>query len=232
MMKNWIPIDLTIDILSRLPAKSIARFPCVSKQWRSTLCRKDFTELFLTGSSDRPRLLICVLKDGMSKYRGSYACGLIYIPRADDDTKRVICNPITGQYLILPELRKAYYGYSYLGFDPIDKEFKVLLMDTSSDHIASSDAVHYICTLGSELGWRMSPLGARICINGVLYYLALHSYGMPFMIVCFDVRSEKFSFIDVDSSWGLVSSILINYRGELGITYWENLENRLKNLQN
>ncbi|KFK44888.1 hypothetical protein AALP_AA1G315900 [Arabis alpina] len=259
MMKNWIPNDVIIEILSRLPAKSTARFRCVSKQWRSTLCRQDFKELFLTRSSARPRLLISVKKDDernfflsslsqnpyeksslvvaaeflikfskdMSQYPYSYASGLIYIPRADDDTKRVICNPITGQYVTLPELRKVY-GYSYLGFDPIDKEFKVLLMNTPYDYIAPSDAVHYIWTLGSgNLGWRkiQCPFThepfyyGRICINGVLYYLALHSQLRKDVIVCFDVRSEKFNFIEAHSSCGF-STIFINYKGKLGgITY-------------
>ncbi|CAA7045641.1 unnamed protein product [Microthlaspi erraticum] len=51
-----IPTNLMIEIFSRLPG-SIARFRCLSKLWSSTLCRPYFTELFLTRSSARPRLL-------------------------------------------------------------------------------------------------------------------------------------------------------------------------------
>ncbi|XP_023644420.1 putative F-box protein At1g30920 [Capsella rubella] len=58
-----IPIDLIPDILSRLPEKSIARFQCVSKLWRSLLLKPYFTELFMTRSSSRPRLLIGVKQD-------------------------------------------------------------------------------------------------------------------------------------------------------------------------
>ncbi|CAN8318074.1 unnamed protein product [Cochlearia groenlandica] len=54
---NSIPIDLVMEILSRLPTKSIARCRCVSKLWASILRREDFTELFLTRSSSVPRLL-------------------------------------------------------------------------------------------------------------------------------------------------------------------------------
>ncbi|CAA7045649.1 unnamed protein product [Microthlaspi erraticum] len=57
-----IPTDLIIEIFSRLPGKSIARFRCLSKLWSSTLRRPFFTELFLTRSSGRPRLLF-VLKE-------------------------------------------------------------------------------------------------------------------------------------------------------------------------
>ncbi|XP_024013597.1 F-box protein At3g49450 [Eutrema salsugineum] len=59
-----IPIDILIEIFLRLPAKSILRFRCVSKQWASILCRPDFTDLFLTFSSDRPRLLFTFQVDG------------------------------------------------------------------------------------------------------------------------------------------------------------------------
>ncbi|XP_023644506.1 putative F-box protein At1g46840 [Capsella rubella] len=47
-LRETLPIDLIIEILSRLPVNSIARYRFVSKQWASLLQRQDFTELFLT----------------------------------------------------------------------------------------------------------------------------------------------------------------------------------------
>ncbi|EFH69920.1 hypothetical protein ARALYDRAFT_890670 [Arabidopsis lyrata subsp. lyrata] len=140
------------------------------------------------------------------------------IPKENEDAKRVLCDPLTGQYVILPELRGHSYSYNYLGFDPIDKEFKVLFMNTS-DFIASKDVDHHILTLGAgELKWRKircpfthEPGWNRICINGVLYYLALHSDGGPYVIVCFDVSSEKFKFIGAKD----FHDQLINYKGKL-----------------
>ncbi|CAA7042841.1 unnamed protein product [Microthlaspi erraticum] len=58
-----IPVDLLIDIFSRVPRESIARFRCVSKSWGYILRRPDFTELFLTKSSTRPRLFFTVKID-------------------------------------------------------------------------------------------------------------------------------------------------------------------------
>ncbi|CAA7047993.1 unnamed protein product [Microthlaspi erraticum] len=60
MNSDFIPYDLMIDIFSRLPKKSIARFHCVSKQWGSMFHSQDFTKLFLARSSARPRLLFAV----------------------------------------------------------------------------------------------------------------------------------------------------------------------------
>ncbi|XP_019095766.1 PREDICTED: putative F-box protein At1g30930 [Camelina sativa] len=161
---------------------------------------------------------------GISEYNCSYASGLIYfhnmrIPREDKDVKRVICNPLTGQYVILPELRGV--SYSYLGFDPIDKEFKVLFM-TNPEYIASSGADHYILTLGTgELRWRKikcpfthEPFWERICIDGVLYYSAHVDYDggrSSHVIVCFDVRSEAFKLLDLNRRF----DGMINYKGKL-----------------
>ncbi|XP_010499647.1 PREDICTED: putative F-box protein At1g30930 [Camelina sativa] len=260
-----IPDDLLIKILSKLPAKSIAKCRSVSKRWKSSALmrsgfhRDDFTDLYLTRSKPRRRLLIGVQKPqegewsfystpqpqnpseksslvvsaadfhikfskGTSGYNCSYASGLIYfhkmcIPKEDEDLKRVICNPLTGQYVILPELRGGVshsYSYSYLGFDPVDKEFKVLFM-TTREFIASSGTDHYILTLGAEeLRWRKikcpfthEPFWERICIDGVLYYLA--QVGRSYVIVCFDVRSETFKFIGVERHF----DELINYKGKL-----------------
>ncbi|CAA7036098.1 unnamed protein product [Microthlaspi erraticum] len=60
MNSHSIPYDLMIEIFSRLPKKSIARFYCLSKLWCSTFNRPDFAELFLTRSSARSRLLFAV----------------------------------------------------------------------------------------------------------------------------------------------------------------------------
>ena len=66
----------------------------------------------------------------------------------------MIYNPTTGQYVILPELRKHLMSYRYSGFDPIDKEFKVFLMNTCG-FIAYNDRDHHILTLGTgKMRWR------------------------------------------------------------------------------
>ncbi|KAL1204999.1 F-box protein [Cardamine amara subsp. amara] len=135
----------------------------------------------------------------------------------------VICNPITGQCAILPNQIRGT-GYSLLGFDPIDKQFKVLLKNFYNER------VHHILTLETDkMEWSniiqcpltYTPFGEGICINGVLYYLANHfdemSQYWSYVIVCFDLRYEKFKFIDIDcillSQYGIK---LINYKGKLG----------------
>ncbi|CAA7058014.1 unnamed protein product [Microthlaspi erraticum] len=253
MISESIPTELITEILLRLPAKSVARFQCVSKLWASISSRAYFTELFLTRSSAQPRILFAIEKEGLwsifsvpqrvrpyenspsssslvvasefhmkfpqenmkiyppsdRRFACGYASGLNYfygmwIKDEDYEGVPVICNPKTGRYETLPFLLRYRKAYSFLGFDPVDKVFKVLFMayPRCHDH-------HKILTLGvGEMKWRTikcplikhESVSEGICINGVLYYLADMSEGLPdsesesdeemtdFMIVCFDVR--------------------------------------------
>ncbi|KAG2327069.1 hypothetical protein Bca52824_009797 [Brassica carinata] len=55
-----IPLELTVDILLRLPAKSIGRFRCVSKLWSTTTTTPSFVKSFSVRSSAHPSLLYCM----------------------------------------------------------------------------------------------------------------------------------------------------------------------------
>jgi len=47
----YIPIDLQINILLRLPVKSLLRFRCVSKLWCSIITSQDFGNRHFTITS-------------------------------------------------------------------------------------------------------------------------------------------------------------------------------------
>ena len=115
---------------------------------------------------------------------------------------RAICNPSTRQYAILPpDLRTTYQNFGpLLGFDPIGKQFKVLVFNCR----VGNEMVYHIVTLGTEnVRWReiicpftYEPRWKRsICINGILYYLAVNS--------------------NVSSS--VINYKLIKYKGKLGL---------------
>ncbi|CAA7046434.1 unnamed protein product [Microthlaspi erraticum] len=234
-----IPVDLLVEIFSRVPADSIARFRCVSKFWGYILGRPDFTELFLTKSSTRPRLLFTLTADDgkllfysspqpqnpddnstvvATRYHtSSYTyfpswysnkiLGLVLLHKTYNRKVRLICNPVTGDFLTLPKLlvedktitgvearAKAINGGIHLGYDPIRKQFKVLRMNLSCGERPNT---HHVLTLeyGKRL-WR--SIGCKyhfiengrkfgeVCINGVLYFGAV--LGRYWVIVCFDVR--------------------------------------------
>ncbi|CAL9216843.1 unnamed protein product [Arabidopsis halleri] len=55
---DHIPLDLTVEILTRLPAKSLLRFKCVSKLWSSIIQSQGFIDSFYSISSTRPRSIV------------------------------------------------------------------------------------------------------------------------------------------------------------------------------
>ncbi|CAA7016055.1 unnamed protein product [Microthlaspi erraticum] len=55
-----LPHDLKLDILNRLPAKSLSNFRCVSKMWSSIIRSPEFVRSFFSLSSTRPRLIVAL----------------------------------------------------------------------------------------------------------------------------------------------------------------------------
>ncbi|CAA7030992.1 unnamed protein product [Microthlaspi erraticum] len=280
-----IPVDILIDIFSRVPRKSIDRFRCVSKFWGYVVRRPDFTELFLTKSSTRPRILFTVKDKGKllfysspqpqnpddnstlvaTRYHTSFPK---YVPSDSDECSTVgglallyevregkvsvICNPITGEFLTLPKVllkdktltqvkakgfkkAKAAVPRICLGYDPISKQFKVLCVISSG---CEGPNTHQVLTLESgkplwrriECEFHFNSMFDNICINGVLYFRA--KLGETSVVVCFDVRSEKFGFINLDKDvlgeedddYDDGRLALFNYKGKLGLRegtdYW------------
>jgi len=110
----------------------------------------------------------------------------------------------------------------YLGYDPIEKQLKVLCIKFSE--IPSTVDDHQVLTLknGKHL-WRTIqykphyPKCNGICLDGFLYYTArVDRWMWDSKIVCFNVKSEKFRFIDIDGCMLMTHSCtLINYKGKL-----------------
>ncbi|EOA32217.1 hypothetical protein CARUB_v10015476mg [Capsella rubella] len=157
-----------------------------------------------------------------------YASGLFYIHGSRYQGRPLICNPITGRYAITPNRYTYRKAYSFFGFDPIDKQYKAL-----SITYPSGPGRDKVLSFGDgDMKWRKvkCSLGhdvrsEGVCINGVLYYLGDKSVVFSFagdpnfhdyVIVCFDARSEKFTFIEVERFCRL-----INYKGKLAVIYWE-----------
>ncbi|CAH8381043.1 unnamed protein product [Eruca vesicaria subsp. sativa] len=265
-----IPTDVVIEIFSRLPLKSVATCRCVWKLWSSVLRRPDFTDLFLTKSSSRPKIVFNRRKDGKLLFFSSpqlqnpdenssvaahplmnftdFNFGSFYklsgpfrglvcllnkqISESKTDIVPMIGSPSTGQTLILPKVKTTRGRVKcLLGYDPVDKQFKVLSMTQPLNGRKSWDYImseHQVLTLGTgKLSWRMIQCCVphiypreSICINGVLYYSSLLRSDAK--IVSFDVRSEKFRVIEVKGSLKrALFGDMINYNGKLGLVISE-----------
>lgn len=214
-----LPVEVVIEIFSRLPLKSIARSRCVCKLWSSLLRGQDFTDSFSTKSRARPQLLFACSDHRVSKFifftspqpenpeensnvvvatnhlapfplsdvfYGStngffcYEAERIFEGMEGPVFDPVVCNPNTGQSLTLPSLnsRDRHGAKSYLGYDPIGKEFKVLSTLRTFANDEWIVVKHQVLTLGTDdLAWRSveccvthSYSSKWICIGGVIYY--------------------------------------------------------------
>ncbi|KAJ4903336.1 F-box protein DOR [Raphanus sativus] len=137
-----------------------------------------------------------------------------------------ICNPSTGQSFILPKMKsKKWTGArSFFGYDPTEKQFKLLSMIVSTN-MSSEHQVLTLATTGKlsvrivECGIPHCPLPHGICIDGVLYYKAsTDRSSVVDGIMCFDVRSETFRFFKVMEPFKRAVhplATLVNYKGKL-----------------
>ncbi|XP_056848472.1 putative F-box protein At1g53360 [Raphanus sativus] len=161
-------------------------------------------------------------------------CGLVLLQGSGRRKGPLICNPAKGKVRNLPKVPRKGINTPqgiYLGYDPIAKQFKVLCLSMNNS-LYSSPNTHWILTLESgECSWRRlqpefdftensggADIGdINICINGILYFKGWLEGS--FVIVWFDVRSEKFGFINKGKpTYDYASpSTLFNYKDKLGI---------------
>ncbi|KAG7548654.1 F-box-like domain superfamily [Arabidopsis suecica] len=168
----------------------------------------------------------------ISPVRGLLCTEYTWLKDRYNDLKAMVYNPSTGQTITLPQVRtRRANAIARLGYDPINKQVKVLCMSLCSK-FRKAEACQ-VLTLGTgKLSWRKIewsllhyPLNAGICINGVLYYIADPNnnfpkprFRKPYTIVCFDFISEKFTYIDhaLDNNIGWCRTML-NYTNKLGV---------------
>ncbi|WZZ00737.1 hypothetical protein YC2023_073065 [Brassica napus] len=222
-----LPLDLTIDILLRLPAKSIGRLRCVSKLWLTMTTTSSFVKSFSVHSSARPSLIFC--KNGeekcvfysfphhhprAEKYLHKEETGLPlstitnennYIPHQSihglipfgNFECVIIWNPTLKQHVTLPQPKVSKPFISLLGYDPIGDQYKVLCMS-----LRNKGEDPQIFTMGPRESWRTIIQDSP---SHVILYKAIwrcingvvYYLAARDTIVSFDVRSEKFGVIQI-----------------------------------
>ncbi|CAN6803491.1 unnamed protein product [Brassica oleracea var. botrytis] len=249
-----IPLDLEVEIMTRLPVKSLMRSRCVSKTWSSIIRSQGFAEAYYAMSSSATRSRFTVAFSNSVFVKGdaqrlfifssshessSLAANLhMTIPSLSlshvSDCPSVhgfvgcchgfqftICNPSTGQFVTLP----CKGNRTSLGYDPVDGQFKALSLVPTPVRGYHICVVHEVIKLGGGGGVESrnmvtsppySPLTNRLCINGFIYFgaWAPRPRTNP-VIVCFDVRHEKISFIKMPKDILMSYSVLIEYKGKL-----------------
>ncbi|KAL0784513.1 hypothetical protein Bca101_000758 [Brassica carinata] len=201
-----LPLDLVMEILKRLPVKTLIRFLSVSKLWASTIRSRDFMKLFMDVSLTRPKGLLFLFRHGY--------CGSALSSKTHESSSftafHASCN--SSQWSTQwSTVSPSVHG----GMHDLVKVFRVL-------------------TVGTESSWKKienniishAPFGQELCISGVLYYQGLDTGTKMYdlTIMSFDVRSEKLYPIKGPSSsrsyyMHFESSKLISYEEKLAVLY-------------
>ncbi|EFH40387.1 hypothetical protein ARALYDRAFT_331550 [Arabidopsis lyrata subsp. lyrata] len=204
-----IPLDVTVEILKKLPTKSIVRFQFVSKQWSSVInMRRDFIDFIMKRSLAQPP-------------RDAYFI-------ASDDYREFLYNPTTRQSLYFLKKKTMHMETSFIGYDPLENQYKVLFLPKYNP-----EQPCLVFTLGeTATKWKTiqgveshHPLQGALCINGRIYYQAgiVDQYDSTslYKLMSFDVRSEEFHNIEAPKTLMDYRSYLINYQGKLGFVCCE-----------
>ncbi|XP_006295845.2 F-box protein At2g21930 [Capsella rubella] len=142
----------------------------------------------------------------------------------------VVSNPSTRRSITLPKIdTRSITMYHHLGYDPISGDYKVLCM-VKGKHVSWGRYLAHelrVLTLGKGNSWRMvedfpphclfTHETPDICINGVLYYVALLDTAVSHAVMSFDVRTEKFHLIEGPDPY--VRPMMTRYEGKAALLF-------------
>ncbi|CAM8915227.1 unnamed protein product [Rhodiola kirilowii] len=183
-----LPHDVIVDILSRLPCKSLLKFRCVSKQWNSIIRSHKFNKLQLSKSiSDTSRQRVLwnpttreCKEVGKNDVANMVDAGCMF------DVKKTRWNLCEG------------YGF---GYDSSSDDYKIVRLSGSQTNVV----VVEIYKIGSRI-WKkfeqsfsdtiwifQSNCFPNFCpfLNGACHWVAHKSSNQDSLILCFDVRKEQ-----------------------------------------
>ncbi|KAG2277754.1 hypothetical protein Bca52824_060309 [Brassica carinata] len=229
-----IPMELKVDILMKLPPRSIARLRFASKHLSSIILGKYFTELYMTRSSSQPRHLVSVQRGSGMQLIHSFSQEehtssnsndhdeVSYTLDPDDNDKVSYTLDPDVRYLFTPPVRGLICGRKGIKMvigNPSTGQFDVMAWEA----VVSEE--HQVITLGDKQKWRMIECKYPhrhyagyhgICRDGVLYYLA--SYKQKRSLMGFDLSTEEFNVTKLPDDYKLQEfGNLVNHSGKITI---------------
>nr|WRO64597.1 MYB transcription factor protein [Rosa persica] len=214
MAGKHIPEDIIMDILSRLPVKSLIRFRCVSKCWRSIVSDPQLAKLQFQVTSEKKtqsqnRLLPKLTgpfehRDRISHGEVRGSCnGLVCVATPRSVSPLYIWNPSTGFSLKLPgfsnnETNCSQISYCGFGYFPATDDYKVLVAAYSWDNEAKTLEVKIFSTRTGL--WKMIELPSKSCpsyltsaafLGESLHWLGESDFWLGPVIFAFDLVKEE-----------------------------------------
>ncbi|KAK8556443.1 hypothetical protein V6N13_064475 [Hibiscus sabdariffa] len=225
-----LPEALVLEILSKLPIKSLTRFRCVCKPWSSSFQTPLFITKHLQNNLRNNNLNLLHKVDGPCN-------GILCLDDGRD--KAALWNPSTREFKILPQSSVQrpplvdYTSFDCLGFgyDSQTDDYKVVTFvvnyfeeDSDAGSMFEQNNQVELYSLRSD-SWKeisypgVNPDGSppfNCYINGVYYWQAGH------LILSFDMVNEKFSTLPLPLPQTLDGfySHLLDFNGLLGAIFY------------
>ncbi|XP_057467686.1 F-box/kelch-repeat protein At3g23880-like [Actinidia eriantha] len=246
-----IPEDITFEILSILPIKSLLRFSCVSKRWRSLVSsitapkikkskilvqsylESDFFTFHLIGG-DVKRVCSPWKKRSSHNYLKLLgSCNGLLLLLIDNEL--FLWNPLTGFFkkgLSCDLLSKDGHNVVCGGlcYDPSTKEYKVVIAFFKKNIHFGGEFVVVVGSFKSQswliidFPYRVSTMNSGLIVNGYLHWYA--SYCSPSdKIIYFNSRICKFEKVPMPQPKHHNGDYLLGLGaldGCLSMTRWEN----------
>ncbi|CAH8387217.1 unnamed protein product [Eruca vesicaria subsp. sativa] len=175
-----LPFELVMEILTRLPTKSLMRYKSVSKLWLSLICSRYFTDRCLKVSSSSPSIYMWSFKNILlsssspsdSTTMSSFVIDQdLTIPAMEgysvsqvfrglmcfiNGPSAKIYNTATRQLVTLPDIiaehhkDKELFMY-HIGHDPVHDQYKVLCtVSTGQEGMGPYKSEHWVLLLGGD----------------------------------------------------------------------------------
>ncbi|KAL3519535.1 hypothetical protein ACH5RR_017684 [Cinchona calisaya] len=193
-----IPFDLVIEILVRLPVKSLLRFKCVSKLWCATIQGRSFIRTHMEHS----RLVEVYKEDRNTFIHKTSIHGLVVEKSKFSDTYH-IRNPSTKQIFHLPCPPDKQCDNMFIIYLPSADKYKLAYVKYDE---GTESGVCRVLSPGIDLHWRSidipsctkSPAGVqkRIKTKQIDDMLFLIRCGC-WEIVCIEVESECITTVEI-----------------------------------
>ncbi|CAL9226133.1 unnamed protein product [Arabidopsis halleri] len=123
-----IPFDLVIEILTRLPAKSLMRFKSVSKLWSSLICSRTFANRLLRVPSSTVRLYVTLSFLDNSQRKGK----LLSSSSSPGSDITTMSSFVVDRDLTIPTMKGYHLSHVFGGLMCFVKEPSVQIYNTTT----------------------------------------------------------------------------------------------------